>query len=146
MCIISGMRKDKPLRFVIQRHTRDGERPHWDLMLENGTVLETYRVCLPPEDWCDKPAEAVRIFDHPLKFLSYEGSVNKGKGRVEIADCGTYRILKRDDKRQLLEFAGNVLNGKFVLSQIKNAEWKFSHSTAGEDGPFETPGCQVRPE
>jgi hypothetical protein len=33
---MGGMRKDKPLRFVIQRHTRDGERPHWDLMLENG--------------------------------------------------------------------------------------------------------------
>jgi bifunctional non-homologous end joining protein LigD len=129
---MGGMRKAEPLRFVIQRHTRDEERPHWDLMLENGTVLETYRVSLPPEDWSDKPVEAVRIFDHPLKFLSYEGSVNKGKGRVEIADYGTYRVLERDDKQQLLEFAGNILNGKFVLAQTKNAEWKFSRSdTAG---------------
>ena len=142
---MGGMRKDKPRRFVIQRHTRDGERPHWDLMLENGTVLETYRVCLPPEDWGNKPVEAVRIFDHPLKFLSYEGSVNKGKGRVKIADCGTYRVLERDDKQQLLEFAGNILNGKFVMSQTKNAEWNFSRFIAGEDGLFKTPGCQVRP-
>ncbi len=126
--IIGRMRKDKPLRFVIQRHTRDVERPHWDLMLENGRVLETYRVCLQPEDWGDKPAEAVRIFDHPLKFLSYEGSVNKGAGRVEIADCGTYRVLGRDDKQELLEFTGKILNGKFVLAQIKNTEWKFSRS------------------
>ncbi|MGA2324251.1 MAG: hypothetical protein ABSG22_10430 [Sedimentisphaerales bacterium] len=41
---MGGMRKDEPLRFVIQRHTRDGERPHWDLMLEFGRILETYRV------------------------------------------------------------------------------------------------------
>ena len=142
---MGGMRKVEPLRFVIQRHTRDGERPHWDLMLENGTVLETYRVCLPPEDWGNKPVEAVRIFDHPLKFLSYEGSVNKGKGRVKIADCGTYRVLERDDKQQLLEFAGNILNGKFVMSQTKNAECNFSRFIAGEDGLFKTPGCQVRP-
>jgi len=126
--IMGGMRKNKPLRFVIQRHNREGERPHWDLMLENGMVLETYRVSLPPEDWGDKPAEAVKIFDHPLKFLSYEGSVNKGKGVVETADCGTYLVLERDDKQQLLEFAGKILNGKFVLAQIKNTEWKFSRS------------------
>ena len=110
---MGGMRKDKPRRFVIQRHTRDVERPHWDLMLENGTVLETYRVSLPPEDWGVKPAEVVRIFDHPLKFLSYEGSVNKGKGRVEIADAGTYRLIEKDETQQQISFAGKLLKGKF---------------------------------
>ena len=132
-------------KFVVQRHQKESEPTHWDLMLESGNMLETYRLSEPPEKWGKEPIEAVKIFDHPLKFLSYEGSVNKGKGRVKIADCGTYRVLEQDDKQQLLEFAGNTLNGKFVLSQIKNAEWKFSRSTAGEDGPFETPGCQVRP-
>jgi hypothetical protein len=133
---MGGMRKDNLLRFVIQRHTRGEERPHWDLMLERGTVLETYRVSLPPEDWDDKSAEAVRIFDHPLKFLSYEGSVNKGKGRVEIADAGTYRLIEKNETQLQLEFAGNILNGKFIMSQTKNAEWNFSRSIAGEDGLF----------
>jgi bifunctional non-homologous end joining protein LigD len=119
--IMGGMRKDKPPRFVIQRHTRDGERPHWDLMLENGMVLETYRVCLPPEDWGDKPVEAVKIFDHPLKFLNYEGSVNKGKGRVEIADCGTYVVLTKGEKQQQLEFTGRILKGKFRILLVKEA-------------------------
>ena len=118
------MRKDKPLRFVIQRHTRDVERPHWDLMLENGTVLETYRVCLPPEDWGDKPVEAVRIFDHPLKFLSYEGSVNKGKGRVKIADCGTYRLIKKDENQQQISFAGKLFRGEFQICLIKDDRWE----------------------
>ena len=121
---MGGMRKDKPRRFVIQRHTRDVERPHWDLMLENGTVLETYRVSLPPEDWCDKPAEAVRIFDHPLKFLSYEGSVNKGKGRVEIADAGTYRLIEKNETRQQISFAGNLLKGEFQLCLIESDRWE----------------------
>ena len=123
--IIGGMRKDKLLRFVIQRHTRDVERPHWDLMLERGTVLETYRVCLSPEDWGVKPAEAVKIFDHPLKFLSYEGNVNKGKGRVEIADAGTYRLLTQnnEEQRQLL-FAGKLLKGEFQLCLIESDRWE----------------------
>jgi hypothetical protein len=118
------MRKDKPLRFVIQRHTRDGEQPHWDLMLEKGRVLETYRVSLPPEDWGDKAAEAVRIFDHSLKFLSYEGSVNNSKGRVEIADCGTYRLIEKNENQQKLLFAGKLLRGKFQLCLIEGDRWE----------------------
>jgi bifunctional non-homologous end joining protein LigD len=118
------MSKDNPLRFVIQRHTRDEERPHWDLMLENSTVLETYRVSFPPEDWGDKPAEAVKIFDHPLKFLSYEGSVNKGKGRVEIADCGTYRLIEKDETQQHILFAGNLLKRELKLRLIENDRWE----------------------
>ena len=55
---------------------------------------------------------------------------------MKIADCGTYRVLERDDKQYLLEFAGNILNGKFIMSQTKNAEWNFSRSIAGEDGLF----------
>jgi len=124
--IMGGMRKDKPLRFVIQRHTRDGERPHWDLMLERGEVLETYRVSLPPEDWGVKPVEAVRIFDHPLKFLSYEGSVNKGAGRVEIADAGTYRLITQNEAQQQLSFSGNLLRGEIQLCLIESDRWELS--------------------
>ncbi len=116
------MRETK--KYVIQRHERQDEPAHWDLMLENGTVLETYRVCLPPEDWGDKPVEAVRIFDHPLKFLSYEGSVNKGKGRVEIADCGTYHLIKKDETQQQISFAGKLLKGEFQLCLIKDDRWE----------------------
>ncbi len=93
-------------------------------MLENGTVLETYRVSLPPEDWGDRPVEAVKIFDHPLKFLSYEGSVNKGKGRVEIADCGTYRLIEKNETQQQISFEGNLLKGEFKLRLIENDRWE----------------------
>ena len=124
--IMDGMKKDKLLRFVIQRHTRDGERPHWDLMLESGGILETYRLTDPPEKWENKAIEAVKIFDHPLKFLSYEGSVNKGKGRVEIADCGTYCLIEKDETQQQLLFAGKLLRGKIQLCLIRDDRWELS--------------------
>ena len=101
-----------PRRFVIQRHERQGEPVHWDLMLEKHEVLETYRVKVPPEEWGSRPVEAVKIFDHPLKFLSYEGSVNKGKGNVTIADAGTYRILSQNGNQLKADFAGTILKGK----------------------------------
>ncbi len=121
---MSRMTSKEPRRFVIQRHERQGEPVHWDLMLESGRALETYRVGVPPEELSKGPVEMVRILDHPLKFLSYQGSVNKGKGSVEIADSGVYRILARDEEQQMLEFAGDILKGKFVLSLAnENKRW-----------------------
>ena len=126
-------------KFVVQRHERQKEplRPpittfegrqaqggatHWDLMLEPasagkaGDFLETYRIGKPPEQWGSEPIEAVRIFDHPLKFLTYEGSVNQGKGSVKIADRGTYRVLSQNEKQMILEISGVILKGEFTFA------------------------------
>jgi len=110
------MRSKKTSRFVIQRHEREGEAVHWDLMLESGRILETYRVGVPPEEWGKEPVKAEKILDHPLKFLSYEGSVNKGRGRVAIADAGTYRLISQNESRLTLNFAGTVLKREFIFS------------------------------
>ena len=106
------MKGKKTGKFVIQRHERQGEAVHWDLMLAKRGVLETYRVNSPPEEWGSRPVEAVKIFDHPLKFLTYEGSVNKGKGSVTITDAGIYRILSLDENKLKADFAGTILKGK----------------------------------
>jgi bifunctional non-homologous end joining protein LigD len=106
---------DKPRRFVIQRHERQGEPVHWDLMLEAGDCLETYRVGVPPERWGNEPIEAVKIFDHPLRFLTYEGSVNEGKGQVKIADKGTYRVVKQSESQLTLDFTGTILKEEFTF-------------------------------
>jgi bifunctional non-homologous end joining protein LigD len=112
------MRSKKTSRFVIQRHEREGEPVHWDLMLESGEILETYRVGVPPEEWGKESVKAEKILDHPLKFLSYEGSVNKGKGRVKIADSGTYRLISQNESRLTLDLAGTVLKREFIFSIV----------------------------
>ena len=104
---------EKPNRFVVQKHQRESEPAHWDLMLEQGGILETYRLAEPPEKWGKETIEAVKIFDHPLKFLNYEGSVNEGKGRVVIADYGTYHLIKKDENHQRISFAGKLLRENF---------------------------------
>jgi bifunctional non-homologous end joining protein LigD len=111
-------------KFVIQKHTRAG-KIHWDFMLEAGDVLETYRLNLPPEKLIQEKCSAVRIFNHPLKFLTYEGSVNKGKGRVKIGDSGTYQLLGETQNRKELQICGKILKGKFTLTHIKDKEWEF---------------------
>ena len=94
-------------------------------MLEVGNELETFRLPMPPEKIANKPVEAIKIFDHPLKFLTYEGSVNKGQGSVKIADSGTYKILNKTDARMDFQFDGKILKGNFTLTLIEKDRWEF---------------------
>ena len=95
-------------------------------MLEAGQVLETYRLGLPPEELLQKSITAVRIFDHPLKFLTFEGSVNAGKGSVRIAEAGTYQLLSKNEHCQKLKLDGKILKGKFSLNFIAGDRWEFA--------------------
>jgi hypothetical protein len=112
-------------KFVIQKHV-SGDDIHWDFMLESGDCLQTWRLEKNPADVVSHSVEAVKIFDHPPKFLTYEGSVNEGKGHVKIADAGTYTAINKDDKSFELDFNDQILKGKFTLTHIKEDKWRFS--------------------
>jgi len=110
--------------FTIQKHIKAGEE-HWDLMFEVGSVLETYRLQLPPERLPQQSNIAVKIFDHSLKFLTYEGSVNSGSGSVEIAETGTYWLLSEYNDCRELQLEGKILKGSFILTHIEDNRWEF---------------------
>ena len=95
------------------------------MMLEADGVLLTYRLDLPPEQVLGRRTTATKIFDHPVKFLTYEGSVNKGLGSVRIADSGTYRVLDQRAKLLLLDLDGQILAGQFRLVHIDGNKWEF---------------------
>jgi hypothetical protein len=107
-------------QFVISEHTTpDGV--HWDLMLEIKDCLWTWRLHVPPAEIKNKPISAERIFDHPLRFLTYEGPVQNGAGRIKIADKGTYALLQQTDTTLLIAFQGELVNGRFTLSWTQNS-------------------------
>lgn len=95
-------------------------------MLESDNVLQTWRLDKNPKEILNHSAEAVKIFDHPLKFLTYEGPVNEGKGRVRITDAGTYKVMHENDEQIQLDLQGQILKGKFALTHIKDDHWQFS--------------------
>lgn len=59
--------KDK--RFVIQEHTK-GKDIHWELMLEKGNALQTYRLDRSPEELLYRAADVTKIHNHPCSWLS----------------------------------------------------------------------------
>ena len=111
-------------RFVIQEHQRQGEETHWDLMLEQGEVLKTFRLNLPPQEIPKSPAQARPIADHEMRFLTYEGPVNQGLGSVRIVEAGTYSMPSQDNSTWRLFLQGTLLRGAFEIAQSPDESWQ----------------------
>jgi bifunctional non-homologous end joining protein LigD len=118
-------------RFVVQRHDRQGQLTHWDLMLEQGDVLKTFRLDRPPVDVLTEAVSAIAIADHPVRFLTYEGSVNQGLGCVQIAERGTYTATLQTQESWDVEMDGAILGGRFLLSHVQAERWRLSRTGAG---------------
>jgi hypothetical protein len=76
-------------RYVILMH--DHPFLHWDLMLEDGNVLRTWRLLQVPA--AGRTAKAEQLADHRLAYLDYEGPVSGGRGNVARWDHGTYDAI-----------------------------------------------------
>ena len=110
-------------RFVVQEHTTP-EGVHWDLMIEKGEVLMTFRLPEPPENALDHAVRIVRISDHTPKFLTYEGPVQKGTGQVRIVERGTFRLRVETDDVITLDLQGTILHGSFTLTRVEGTSWE----------------------
>lgn len=108
-------------RFVILEHQTPAG-VHWDLMLENEGVLWTWRLDIHPAD-IHQPVSAERIFDHPLKFLSYEGPVQNSTAGVTRLDEGPLHYRQITPAAITCELNGKLLKGLFVLHMEKPPQW-----------------------
>jgi hypothetical protein len=69
---------------------------------------------------------AVKIFDHPLRFLTYEGPVQKDMGRVRIVDHGNCEVSDQAGDVITLTLRGMVLQGGFTLTRIEGTFWQLA--------------------
>jgi len=90
-------------RFVILTH--DHPFIHWDLMLEEGETLRTWRLLAEPATAEPIPAEPLPA--HRLRYLDYEGPVSGNRGSVEQWDAGTYDLLAFSAERWLVRLRGS---------------------------------------
>ena len=105
-------------RFVIQEHS--ATRLHWDLRLEHDGVLLSWAVPngIPYDP--DENRKAVHTEDHPLEYLDFHGEIPKGNygaGTMTIWDRGTYVPEKIQDKKVIVEFHGERVQGRYALFQ-----------------------------
>jgi hypothetical protein len=92
-------------------------------MLQQGYRLLTWRLPVAPESINNQAIETEMIFDHPIRFLTYEGPVQNKTGSIQIVDRGTYTLLKRDGSHFLMELVGEILKGRFHLIHHSLNDW-----------------------
>src|SRR5690606_37370612 len=95
-------------------------------------VLKSWAVPKGPSMNPSDKRRAIMTEDHPVKYLTFHGTIPKGNygaGIMDIWDHGTYQILEdADPLKQLkkgdlkIDFFGEKLKGTFALIQMKNDE------------------------
>lgn len=109
-------------RFVVQRH--QARRLHYDLRLEIEGVLKSWALPKGPSMNPKDKRLAIQTEDHPVKYLTFKGTIPKGNygaGEMEIWDHGTFKVLEKYGKPIEQHLNGNlkiVLAGKKVKGEF----------------------------
>ena len=114
-------------RFVILEHTYQGV--HYDLMLELGDVLRTWRLETPPEPGRTVGAEPLP--DHRLLYLDYEGPISGDRCSVRRWDAGTYTGDASGSNHVCVELHGERLCGRLELRLVEQQHWECVYRLEG---------------
>ena len=112
-------------RFVVQLHAARAR--HYDFRLEQGGVLVSWAVPRGPSpDPADKRL-AVRVEDHPVDYIHFEGVIpegNYGAGSVIVWDRGRFEPVKDFEQglesgKLLFDLHGYKLRGRWTLVKTR---------------------------
>jgi bifunctional non-homologous end joining protein LigD len=122
-------------RFVVHEH--HASHLHFDLRLEMAGVLKSWAVPKGPSLDPKDRRLAVETEDHPIQYLSFQGSIGDGQygaGQMVIWDTGTYTLPPGEDPLRSwengklhIDFRGGKLKGVFILvrSARGGRQWLF---------------------
>jgi bifunctional non-homologous end joining protein LigD len=122
-------------RFVVQEH--HARRLHWDLRLERDGVLVSWAL---PRGIPQTPKDnrlAVHTEDHPLEYLSFEGTIPKGEygaGEMRVWDAGTYEAEKFEPKKVEVTLHGERVRGRYALFHTRDDDWMIHRMDPPEPG------------
>ena len=110
--------------FVVHRH--HATRLHYDLRLEQEGVLKSWAVPrgMPPEPGIKRLAVATE--DHPMEYLSFEGTIPKGQyggGDMWRYAMGRYAITKEKKDGFYFKLQSPELNAEYRMYKTGEKDW-----------------------
>ncbi|MCH5147419.1 MAG: DNA ligase D [Clostridiales bacterium] len=123
-----GRSNRRKLKFSVQHHLARAD--HYDLRLELGGVALSWAVPKGPSFCTADKRLAMRVEDHPIDYMDFEGTIPKGEyggGTVMLWDEGEWTPHvdpEKGIKEGSLKFNlnGQRLKGDWALVKIKNSD------------------------
>jgi hypothetical protein len=120
-------------RYVILEH--DHPALHWDLMLEAGEVLRTWKLAECPRP--DRAVSAELSADHRRVYLDYEGPISGNRGHVLRWDFGSFSWIENQADAVTVSLEGQRLRGIARLECDGKGAWSVT-LMPGEEGPSDS--------
>jgi len=119
-------------RFVLLRHEVPKEfgRPsHFDLMFESDFESSLLTWTIDEQPATGRILDAVRLPNHRVTYLDYEGPISNNRGTVHRVDRGDCKVehLTADCIRVTIK--GQILQGSIVLNRINSDQWQLHYHT-----------------
>jgi DNA ligase D-like protein (predicted 3'-phosphoesterase) len=126
-------------RFVVHDHKSIGPAGHHhDLRIEHKGTLKSWSIPKLIEPRTDAKRLAIKVVDHNLEYIDFEGEITEGygAGTVGIWDTGEYEFVKPPDDgiSYKIRFYGQKLQGVWVIRRMKPEEDNFLFFKAKDQG------------
>ena len=119
-------------RFVVQKHW--ARSLHYDFRLEVGTVLVSWAVPKGPSKDSTVKRLAIRVEDHPIDYLMFEGTLPEGEygaGEVIVWDFGEFDVVGPAEQDAASALNAGVV--RFVLYGRKlRGQWTIIRTRMGQ--------------
>ncbi len=118
---VGAMSENLSLHFVVLHHTGI-PKAHYDLMLETapGSELATWRV----KQWpLVGGSQLTELPNHRRKYLTFEGELSGGRGRVLAVTRGQCTIDARSGDDLLVRLETNQLTQEITLRRVNGDQW-----------------------
>lgn len=118
-------------RFVVLRHEQDGHH-HFDLMIDTGPALATWKMPEPPETTRAVPQDCLRLPDHRRRYLDYQGPLSENRGEVTRHDDGHCIVHACSPVCWEITFYGRELRGRVRLERAAQSsnDWSLRLASA----------------
>ncbi len=111
-------------RYTIHSHKQKrGE--HWDLRILSPRKSVVWSFAIPKSRFPDKKNEKILLIqteDHPVKWLSYEGTLKKGDV-ISILETSTCTVTLESKKKMSITFNGEFISGNYTFYKISIDNW-----------------------
>ncbi len=117
-------------RFVLLHHECPPgyEKPsHWDFMLQMGESLATWELRELPASWAgplkisatatQETVPAIRLPDHRIEYLNFEGPLSRDRGKVQRCDAGAYELISQQTDHYEFRIQGAKIIGNAQLNR-----------------------------